>query len=156
MKQKAKWALTIIACALIILAGVFYSQSLKYDFKLLNGQQYKHEELLGQVVIVNYFAQWCAPCLREIPQLNAFYAQSPSSVKLFAISYDNLSEQKLLEIKTKYNIKFPLISELNTPFAFEKPSYLPATFVIKPNGELAGQLLGEQSVETLTSAITAL
>jgi hypothetical protein len=50
---------------------------------------------------------------------------------------------------------FPLINNITTPFPFERPQYLPATFIINPDGSLKGQLFGEQSAENLLSAIDA-
>jgi thiol-disulfide isomerase/thioredoxin len=136
--------------------GLFFYHSTKYDFKTLDQTKYTHADLKGSVVIVNYFAEWCAPCLREIPELNEFYHQAPSNVKLFAVSFDALSPKKLAEIKTKYNIQFPLVSEMLSGFSFGKPQYLPATFIVKPSGEVAGQLLGEQTTASLNDAISAL
>jgi thiol-disulfide isomerase/thioredoxin len=142
--------------ALTAFAGGLYSfQLLSYDFKTLDETKYKHTDLEGSVVVINYFAQWCAPCLREIPELNEFYHQAPQRVKLFAVSFDELTPTELAGIKAKYDIEFPLISEITTQFPFEKPQYLPATFIIKPSGELAGQLLGEQTVESLNEATSA-
>ena len=137
------------------LAGLWVSNMLSYDFKTIDGKTYKHSNLKGKIVLVNYFAEWCAPCLREIPELNEFYHQAGDKVKLFAVSFDNLNEKQLHEIKNKYNIEFPLISSFETEFAFDKPQYLPATFIIKPSGELAGQLLGEQTSKGLQEAISA-
>ena len=73
------------------------------------------------------------------------------TVRLYVIP--NLTPEKLTEIKQKYNIEFPLIGKVKTPFNFEKPAYLPATFIIKPNGIVAGQLLGEQTVTSLNEAV---
>lgn len=149
-KTKLLFALVTLGA---VASGVFVFNLFKYDFITVNGQKYKHSELQGQVLVVNYFAEWCAPCLREIPELNEYYHQAPEKVKLFAVSYDKLSQAQLLALKEKYQIEFPIISELKNPFVFEKPSYLPATFIVKPNGELAGQLLGEQTVKSLNEAV---
>lgn len=143
-----------LLAALAFGGGLFTYHLFQYDFKTLNHEKYKHTDLEGSIVVVNYFAEWCAPCLREIPELNEFYHQAPSKVKLFAVSFDALSEEKLAAIKSKYNIEFPLIVDIKNDFAFEKPQYLPATFIIKPNGEIAGQLLGEQTINSLNEAIS--
>ncbi len=147
--------ITFICALFAAIAGVFIAQFLSYDFKTLEGNKIKHNELSEQVVIVNYFAEWCAPCLREIPELNEFFHQKGANVKLFAISYDQLPHEKLKVIQEKYNIEFPLIQEIINPFPFKRPDFLPATFIIKPNGELAGQLYGEQTVQSLQEAVEA-
>lgn len=149
-------ALCLLLAVIAFTGGLLAYRFISYDFTTLDDKKYKHSELIDSVVVVNYFAEWCAPCLREIPELNEFYHQAPNNVKLFAVSFDNLSDEKLREIKAKYNIEFPLVSDISTPFLFEKPQYLPATFIIKPNGELAGQLLGEQTVSSLNDVINAL
>ena len=155
LKKLSFTKLCLALCVIVAFtAGLYTAKQLKYDFQTVDGQKFSHDDLRGNTIVVNYFAQWCAPCLREIPELNEFHHQSPKNVQLFAISYDALSEEKLLEIKKKYNIEFPVISRLDTGFGFDKPQYLPATFIIKPNGELAGQLLGEQTLQTLNEAVS--
>lgn len=142
---------TLLSIAFI--AGLGLSLSMRYDFKTLGDKSYKFSSLKGDVVIVNYFAEWCAPCLREIPELNEFYHQKPQNVHLFAISYDNLTNEQLNAIVEKYSIEFPIVNQIITPFPFSKPDFLPATFVLRPDGELAGQLLGEQTIEALFEAV---
>ena len=145
-----------VFAALALFAGISFAYINQTDFTTISGEQYKHSDLKDKIVIVNYFAEWCAPCLREIPELNTFYMQKPSNVALFGVSYDNLTTDQLIALKQKYNIEFDLIDAINTPFVFEKPQYLPATFVINKDGEMAGQLLGEQTAQGLLEAIQQL
>lgn len=156
MKQKSVFGMALACACIALFIGIWLAQSQRYDFKTLSGETYQHADLIDHIIVVNYFAEWCAPCLREIPELNDFHEQANKNIKLFAISFDTLTPEKLHMLKTKYDIKFPLISELKTSFPFPKPSYLPATFVIKENGEVAGQLLGEQTVKSLNEAISVL
>lgn len=150
--------LGVLALLLVFsfVAGISVYQHLQYDFRTLDGTKYKHRDFNNDVVLVNYFAEWCAPCLKEIPELNEFARKAPHNVRLFAISFDELGAEKMAELKTKYNIEFPLITDIKTAFPFDKPDFLPATFIIKQNGVLAGQLMGEQSAESLTEATSRL
>ncbi|MEQ1883298.1 MAG: TlpA disulfide reductase family protein [Burkholderiales bacterium] len=45
----------------------------EFTLFLVNGQQVSLSELRGQVVVINFWATWCAPCRKELPMLNAYY-----------------------------------------------------------------------------------
>jgi len=156
MKQKLTLILALNVVVLALLGGFYLYQTKQYDFKTLAGHKFQHSALKDDIIVVNYFAEWCAPCLREIPELNAFHQQAPQNVTLFAISYDNLNIAQLELLKKKYAIQFPIIHELRTPFTFDKPEYLPATFILGKDGQLVKQLLGEQTVASLNKAIAPL
>lgn len=147
--------LILIALLALFAGGIVY-QSQQYDFSTLDGQRHQHKDYHGQYVIVNYFAEWCAPCLKEVPELNKLNNIKPQNVALFAVSYDKLSGEKLHEIKQKYDMQFALINSIETPFPFTRPEFLPATYILNPDGTLKGQLFGEQSAESLLAVINDL
>jgi peroxiredoxin len=143
--------------ALITGIGVYHSQ--QYDFQTLNGESYQWQALRGQWIVVNYFAEWCAPCLQEVPELNNFYTQyaKPNSINLFAVSYDSLPATEVFAIRDKYNMQFPLLNpEKSNYIPIQKPQYLPATYVISPDGRISQPLLGEQTSASLINAVQQL
>jgi thiol-disulfide isomerase/thioredoxin len=150
--MRFKWLYVFSALVAIIAGSAFYQLN-QSDFTTLDGAKHKHSDYLGKYIIVNYFAEWCAPCLKEVPELVKLNQTKPDNIALFAISYDNLTDDKLGEIKQKYDMDFPLINNISTPFPFERPQYLPATYIINPDGSLKGQLFGEQSAENLLAVI---
>lgn len=153
-----RWIIVVFSIAALI-AGITLYQSQQYDFETIDGEKYQWESMEGQWIVVNYFAEWCAPCLKEVPELNTFYHQyaNNNDIALFAVSYDPLSKSKLIEIREQYNMEFPLLNPEKTNFIpIETPQYLPATFVISPTGEISKPLLGEQTSESLNSALNHL
>lgn len=107
----------------------------------------------GQYVIVNYFAEWCAPCLRELPELNEFHHQYGDQVTLLGVSFDQLDNAALQALRQKYQIEFPLIQTMPVPqLPFARPAALPATYIVTPAGEVTGPLLGEQTIASLKQA----
>ena len=142
--------------ALVALAlGVSVQQYLKSDFQTVAGTEVSWKSLEGEWVIVNFFAEWCAPCLQEVPELNKFHAMnSQRPVHLFAVSYDALTHDELLNIKQKYDMQFPIMRTEPMPnLPMQKPQQLPATYIISPKGEVLKKLLGEQTAESLTQAL---
>jgi len=126
-------------------------------FQTLTGKTVTEKDWQGDWVLVNYFAEWCVPCLKEVPELNAFQqtiSNEQHNIQLYAVSYDALDEQQLFAIKQKYNMGFPLIRTTPNPvLPIKKPGQLPATFLISPTGEVVKTLWGEQTSEGLLAAV---
>ena len=144
-----------VAFTSLFIGGVVY-QHQQADFISTQGDNFKWSAMQEQTVVVNYFAEWCAPCLKEVPELNAFekWTRSQPNVEFFAVSYDPLSAQKLTEIIAKYDMQFPVIGAAGDNFPIDLPQYLPATFIVK-SGNISKPLLGEQTVESLIKAVLA-
>ena len=141
-----------------LLAGVWTANSSRNDFTTLSGENYQWRDMQGKWLVINYFAEWCAPCLKEVPELNRFNQQSTGSdVQLIAISWDNLSQAKLQAIAKQYAMEFELAYQVNPQtLPVTKPAQLPATFILSPQGKVVKKLLGEQTAESLTAEIEQL
>ncbi len=123
------------------------------DFSTDTDGSYSWQQLEGGYVVVNYFAEWCAPCLRELPELNEFYELYGDQVKLLGVSFDGLNNEELAALRAEYSIQFPLIQNEPLPMLpFAQPNALPATYIVTPSGEIKGPLLGEQTLATLAKA----
>ena len=156
-----KKVVIILAALSALLIGLWTQQQLKVDFTTLDGQEHRWggsrwSDSQGNWKVVNYFAEWCAPCLREIPELNHFYQLHNNDIAIFAVSFDPLNNEQLLALQQKYNIQFPIIDELNILPWNVPPSSLPTTFILDADGKVRKQLKGEQSTEKLFQTINSL
>lgn len=145
-----------MAGSLALLVGLWTQQNLKVDFTSLDGQDHRWSHSQGKWKVVNYFAEWCAPCLREMPELNAFYQQHNDEIDIFAVSFDPLDKKQLVVLQKKYDIQFPIIDKLNTLPWGQPPNSLPTTYILDADGKVQKQLKGEQSAEKLIQTIHAL
>ena len=108
------------------------------------------QSLRGQWVFINYWAQWCKPCVKEIPELNQFAQHQPQATVL-GVYYDSVDFQELESLRVKFNVGYPLLTQ--DPFQFlgyERPQVLPATVVFDPQGYLRQVLIGPQTQASLT------
>jgi thiol-disulfide isomerase/thioredoxin len=145
-----------LAIALFALTtGLLVNTTMKKDFVTLDGEAHQWQDFEGSWVIVNYFARWCAPCLREIPELNRFYFEN-KSVPIFAISFDPLSQEQLSELRDTYDIAFPILYSIESLPWTKAPNTLPHTIIIDPKGRVVKQLKGEQSAESLSQILVEL
>ena len=141
---KAKPLLLILLVVAAVAAGAFTYKNLQNDFETLDGEAYRWHDLQGKWVVINYFAPWCAPCLREMPELASFHQSPPDNTQLFAINYDPKTQSELIQMTEKFSIKVPVI--VNTPdtvLPMAKPPYLPATYIVGPDGKVKDTLMGE-------------
>ncbi len=145
-----------LTAVIALLLGVWVNIAVKADFVTLEKQKYSWSSLQGKWLVVNYFAEWCVPCLREIPELNQFHQQNKQDILLFGVSFDQVSPEQLKGLQEKYNIQFPLIAQLDTLPWLQPPSSLPTTYIIGADGEVKKQLKGEQNAEKLLAVITQL
>lgn len=151
-----KFLSILIAAVLALSLGIWTNKFLRADFTTLDQQDYKWADQEDKWTVVNYFAEWCAPCLRELPELNHFHQQYADEVSIYAVSFDPLSQEQLLGLKLKYDIQFPFIQSMkNMPWQ-SPPSSLPTTYIIGPDGKLKTQLKGEQSADKLKQTIDTL
>ena len=107
----------------------------------------------GRWVVVNYWAEWCAPCRHEIPELNALQAERAADVTIFGVNFDGITGEPLQALATKMDIRFALLrDDPGAALGLPKPEVLPTTVVIDPEGRMS-TLVGPQTRATLTVAL---
>jgi thiol-disulfide isomerase/thioredoxin len=110
------------------------------------------KESKGQWVFVNYWAQWCKPCIKEIPELNALNADH-SDITVLGVNYDGVTGEELAKQLTDLQVGFDtLSSDPSAALGIPRPVVLPTTVIISPSGDLHSTLLGPQTLETLLAA----
>lgn len=112
----------------------------------------------GKWLIFNFWAEWCAPCLKEIPELNLLYQQRKSlNLEIIGISYDPLENDNLRQLAQKWAIEYPIMATDPVPYLpFTLPKSLPGNYIVNPKGELVAKLKGEQTFESLSKLLITL
>lgn len=128
----------------------------KADIDLHNTKDIASSNLSGQWVMINYWADWCPPCLKEMPELVAF-AESNKDVNVFAFNFDQLEGEDLdYEIK-KFGVDITsILSHPRDIWGIESPATLPATYFINPKGEIVKSLFRPQTQESLEGVFSDL
>lgn len=117
-------------------------------FATSDGGQARWDEYRGGWVLVNYWAEWCKPCLEEIPELND--VNGIDGVTVMAVNFDGITGDELVELGERMGIRFTMLTDDPAPvLGWSMPGALPVTFVVNPDGELSETLLGPQTEEGL-------
>ena len=126
------------------------------DIKVLNGSDTSFEKLQGKWVVVNYWADWCAPCIKEIPELVEF-AEENTDILIYAFNFDELDSEDLDPIARKFKVDIPsLISHPREIWGIETPPAVPATFFINPQGVLVKSFFRPQTKDSLNEILDRL
>ena len=123
------------------------------DIEIFNGSDTSLNKLNGNWIVINYWADWCAPCIKEIPELNEF-AEENKELLVFTFNFDQLDEDDLKPVANRFNIKVPsLITHPRDIWGIQTPPAVPATFFINPNGELVLSLFRPQTKDELNKIL---
>jgi len=128
------------------------SSSIDKVFQLHAQNDLAYSDIGTDFVLINYWASWCKPCVKEIPELNELDKHPQLSV--FAYNFDRLSGEKLQSEADKFNLQLPML--LNDPasmFGEETPGALPATLVLNPKAGTKQWLMGAQTQQSVLTAI---
>lgn len=103
----------------------------------LNGRTFDLAKLKGKVVLVNYWATWCAPCRKEMPKLDAFYQRyHDRGLEIIGISIDfdrDLDKAR----RVAQGVSYPTaLAKAVTDDGFGKPKGVPITWIIDRDGKV--------------------
>ena len=133
---------------------LFFSCS-KPDLRVFEGDNVFLSDLKGKWIIFNYWADWCPPCIKEIPELNNLQKNYSNKLKVFLINFDMLEGEELNQQLKKFNVKVDsLLSDPSTIYKWVIPENLPVTFIINKNGDLEHTLVGPQTEEEIISLLS--
>ena len=120
----------------------------------LDGATFDLAEQRGKWVIVNYWATWCSPCLKEMPELSALDAMREHIVTV-GLAYEEISPEDMQAFLKEHPVVYPIavIDVYSPPADFETPRGLPMTYLIAPDGKVARQFLGPVTAREIETAI---
>lgn len=141
-------ALMLAACASPDTSASATSETLEEapDFTLptLTGDSLRLSEMKGQIVVLNFWATWCAPCLEEIPDLIALHEElHPHGLSVVGVSLDEEGEALVRPFVERFGITYPVpLDDGAVAEAYGGVWALPTTYVIDPEGQIMRRVIG--------------
>lgn len=107
-----------------------------YNWELLDleGNTYQFETNKEQVVLINYWATWCPPCIKEMPSMQKLYDDYGEKVNFMFITDDD--RKKVDAFLEKRNLELPVYYSNSEGPKVLSSSLLPTTYIINKEGKI--------------------
>ena len=112
----------------------------------LNGKRMQLSDLRGKVVVLNFWASWCPPCVEETPSLNGLQALiSPQGGIVLGVSEDE-NEAAYRKFLQEQNVSFPTWRDPEQTVNLQYGTTIfPETYIIDRDGKIARKVIGPQN-----------
>ena len=110
----------------------------------LDGKTITSKDLAGKVVIVNFWATWCAPCRAEIPDLVKLQTQYKDHLMIIGVLSEDEPGPHVSRFAADYKINYPIVPETKELLAAFPGIYaLPTTFMVGPDLKMMQKHIGQ-------------
>ncbi len=140
----------------IFILNVFASEDKAADFTLkdLSGKEFSLSDYKGKVILINFWATWCGPCLKEMPDLEKLY-QNYKAKDFQILGIAVASKEKDIPKKVQSTgVTYPILLGNNqTVSDYGSFSSIPQSFIIDRDGSIVMQITGSWHYEQFEKAV---
>lgn len=112
----------------------------------------------GKYLVINFWASWCPPCLKEIPDFVDFHDKHSDEVMILGLNYEDASGDAIEHFIQSFMVEYPIVlfsGKNTTQFEnFGSIVGMPTTRIYNPKGQLIGSFEGAIDLKTLTQTIS--
>ncbi len=148
--------LAALTCALALALPAQAAMPEKPALKVttIDGKTFDLAAERGKWVIVNYWATWCVPCIKEMPDISHFVA-THKNVAAIGLAFDDSEPAQIKDFVVKHPVVYPIAQvTMDKPVKdFDEPRGLPTTWLIDPQGKVAKPFVGPVTSSMLAAAI---
>jgi len=127
-----------------------------FELKTLDGRRVRLSSLRGQPVVLSFWASWCGPCRRELPELSDVYEKlGQKGLQVFGVNDEGSAAAK--EFVNKMGIAFPTFDDSGRKaHALYRVRSIPTLFFIDAEGQVVRYLVGGRDKKELQKSLQIL
>jgi thiol-disulfide isomerase/thioredoxin len=111
---------------------------------------HKASDSCGKWLVINFWATWCAPRLKELPELKRFYQQNRAIAQLWDVTFEGSDKSSIREFVERLGVSLPLPGYGGDPKTdYGEVRVLPTTFLINPDGLFQHRFEGPITAENI-------
>jgi peroxiredoxin len=163
----------VIIIIFIVLIGIFIAFNEKprsvgvnigdeapvFELQTLDGKKVKLSDYKGKKVILNFWATWCPPCKKEMPELERYYQNKPANVEILAVNFTvtEKGKENVVQFIQEHQFSFPiLLDEKNKVNSMYEILSLPTTYFIDSDGVIREKFTGPLTEDEITKILRSL
>ncbi|HKI77492.1 MAG TPA: TlpA disulfide reductase family protein [Ignavibacteriaceae bacterium] len=128
-----------------------------FELETTQGNNVKLSDYRGKVVIVDFWATWCGPCRRGIPDLVQLQKNYKDELVVIGISLDTDTRSDVEPFVKEFGINYPIVYGNNeVVHNYGDIQAIPTSFVINQKGEIVTSFVGLQNVDNYANIINKL
>ncbi|MBC8284560.1 MAG: TlpA family protein disulfide reductase [Nitrospinae bacterium] len=125
----------------------------EFSLKNIRGGTTQLSDFKGKIVLINFWATWCAACIEEMASMQNLYGSlQKQGVEIVAISIDRWNEDRIIEYADKNKLSFHILRD---PDQIVRKQYyvmgLPTSYLIDGEGKIRGYASGARSWDSSAS-----
>lgn len=133
------------------------SESSDYQLVDMDGNIHRVSDNRGKWLVINFWASWCPPCIKEMPEIERFYQENKTTAQVWGVTFEDSDKEKIQQFVAQLGVTYPILGYGQDPLTgFGDVNVLPTTFVIDPDGLFFHRFEGPITAQDIINIIPAL
>lgn len=125
-----------------------------YQLKDFDGKLHSVSDHRGKWLVINFWASWCPPCIKEMPEFEKFYQSYPDKAHVWGVTFENSGKDAILAFVDRIGVSYPILGYGQDPLTgYASVNGLPTTFIIDPKGLFYHRFQGPVTAQQIANII---
>ena len=130
---------------------------LSFSLTDTKGVIFTEKNTRGKYLVINFWATWCTPCLKEIPAFVKFYEENSDHVEILGLDFEPVDLEIINDYMGRFSINYPIVlynEDNDSEYSnFGEIVGMPTTQIYSPEGKLLHTFMGEITIDDLNEFI---